>query len=87
MTRASVTPGGSRIAFLSRSCMRGPIPGRLVAEANNGTSRGGRMGHNARMANGEWRMGFVHSRSALRHSPILVASLRRRFSVGAGRTI
>ena len=33
------------------------------------------MGYNARMANGEWRMGsgerlFGHSRLAIRHSPI-----------------
>ena len=43
MTRGSVTPGGSRSAFLSRSCMRGPMPARLVAEANRGMSGCGRM--------------------------------------------
>ena len=32
MTRGSLTPGGSRSAFLSRISMRGPMPERLLAD-------------------------------------------------------
>ena len=44
MMRGSLTPGGSRSAFLSRISMRGPMPVRLLAAANRGVSWWGRMG-------------------------------------------
>ena len=43
MTRGSVTPGGSRKAFVNSVISRGPMPVRDCAEANRGVKTSGRM--------------------------------------------